>query len=204
MGLFGPIWDRGCEDSGTWQAARGSRVVVVPPAHQWQVAGCRVPLSGQPSRCPVLDTRTALKSRLDLTRLAELDRQFCEFAQLQRHAVPRCGWAKTVRLALGMSSKSLGHRLGISAQGVRKLEQAEADGSISLKTLARLAQGLDCEVHYILVPRTSLMDQVLTRAQERAGGARSAPAQTWSLPQEAQALEALSTLLAQVSRRGFW
>ncbi|MFC7410364.1 hypothetical protein [Hydrogenophaga atypica] len=31
----------------------------------------------------------------------------------------------------------------MTAQGVRKLEQAEADGSISLRTLARLANGMD-------------------------------------------------------------
>ena len=84
----------------------------------------------------------ALKNRLNLTRLAELDRQFCEFAQLQRHNMPRCGWTKTVRLAMGMSSTALGGRLGMTGQGVRKLEQAEADGTITLKTLARLAQGL--------------------------------------------------------------
>ena len=110
----------------------------------------------------------ALKNRLNLTRLAELDRQFCEFAQLQRHNMPRCGWTKTVRLALGMSSKALGSRLGMTGQGVRKLEQAEADGTITLKTLARLAQGLDCEVRYVLLPRTSLVEQVLTRAQQVA------------------------------------
>ena len=73
-----------------------------------------------------------MKNRLDLTRLAELDRQFCEFTKLRPLATPRCGWAKTVRLALGMSSKALGDRLGMTAQGVRKLEQAEADGSIEV------------------------------------------------------------------------
>ncbi len=60
----------------------------------------------------------------------------------------------------------LGIRVAISAQGVRKLEQAEADGSITLKTLAKLAHGLDCEVRYVFVPRTSLMNQVLSRAHE--------------------------------------
>ena len=107
-----------------------------------------------------------LKNRLDLTRLAELDRQFCDFAKLQRNATPRCGWTKTLRLALGMSSNALGERLGVTAQGARKLEQAEANGTITLNTLARLAHGLDCEVHYMFVPRTSLVEQVLRRTQE--------------------------------------
>lgn len=146
----------------------------------------------------------ALKNRLDFTRLADLDRQFCEFAQLQRHTTPRCGWAKTVRLALGMSSKALGGRLGMTGQGVRRLEQAEADGTITLKTLARLAQGLDCEVRYVLLPRTGLVEQVLKRAQEVAGISPSVIPQSKAVLREAEMLEAISMLLAQVNRRGFW
>lgn len=102
---------------------------------------------------------TPLKNRLDLTRLAELDRQFCEFAKLQRDGTPRCGWAKTVRLALGMSSRALGARVSVTPQGIRKLEQAEADGTITLNTLARLARGLDCDVHYMLIGVSSFSVQ---------------------------------------------
>ena len=145
-----------------------------------------------------------LKNRLDLTRLAELDRQFCDFAKLQRNVTPRCGWTKTVRLALGMSSKALGERLGMTAQGVRKLEQAEANGSITLNTLARLAHGLDCEVHYVFIPRTSLVEQVLRRTHEVAGIPMPPTLKVTELLRETQTLAALSTVLAQVNKRGLW
>lgn len=145
-----------------------------------------------------------LKNRLDLTRLAELDRQFCDFAKLQRNATPRCGWTKTIRLALGMSSKALGDRLGMTAQGVRKLEHAEANGTITLNTLARLAHGLDCEVHYMFVPRTSLVEQVLRRTHEVAGIPMPPTLNVTDVLTEAQTLAALSTALAQVNKRGLW
>lgn len=103
-----------------------------------------------------------------------------------------------------MSSKALGDRLGMTAQGVRKLEQAEADGSIALKTLARLAEGLDCEVIYVLVPRTSLLEQVLQRAHEMAGGAHETSPRTGQLSTETETLKMFATLFAQASRRGFW
>lgn len=145
-----------------------------------------------------------MKSHLDLTRLTELDRRFNDFAHLKHQAAPRCGWAKTIRLALGMSSPYLAKRLGISGQGVRKLEQAEADGTISIKTLSRLADGLDCEVHYVLVPRTSLLNQVLARLQERAGKDQGASTKTWVLPCETEVMETLSALRGQLNRRGLW
>lgn len=123
---------------------------------------------------------------------------------MKRHAMPQCGWAKTVRLAMGMSSKALGDRLGMSAQGVRQLEQSEVDGSISLRTLSRLANGLDCEVRYMLVPRTSLIEQVLQRAQEVTGIPLSESAKNSVWLQEAEALDSISALITRISRRGFW
>ena len=153
---------------------------------------------------PVASDAFTLKNRLNLTRLAELDRQFCDFAKLQPTAAPRCGWTKTVRLALGMSSRALGERLGVTAQGARKLEQAEENGNITLNTLARLAHGLDCEVRYVFVPRTSLMEQVLRRTHEIAGLPMPPVFAATDALTEAQRLQALSVVLAQVNKRGLW
>jgi len=111
----------------------------------------------------------------------------------------------TVRLALGMSSKALGARTGMTAQGVRKLEQAEANRSISLNTLAKLADGLDCEVHYVLLPRSSLLDQVLKQSSEIHGTQVPTPLNaTAGMLLDAEALGALSALFANVNKRGFW
>jgi predicted DNA-binding mobile mystery protein A len=145
-----------------------------------------------------------LKNRLDISRLAELDRQFCEFAKLQRISTPRCGWTKTIRLALGMSSKALGVRLGMTAQGVRNLEQGEANGTLSLNTLARLANGLDCEVHYIFVPRVSLLEQVLRQTNEVAGIEAPTTQKVAEILRDTEALDALSALLTHVKKRGLW
>jgi len=145
-----------------------------------------------------------LKNRLNLTRLAELDRQFCEFARLQLVATPRCGWTKTIRLAMGMSSQALGARLGMTAQGIRKLEQGEANGTISLNTLAKLAQGLDCDVHYMLVPRTSLIEQVLLRTRAVTNTDLPEPPKITELAREPEVLDSLSRLLSKVNRRGLW
>lgn len=92
----------------------------------------------------------------------------------------------------------------MTAQGVRKLEQGEAKGTISLNALAKLAQGLDCEVHYILVPRISLIEQVLKRTQATTGIDMPEPSKVADLVKEPETLHSLSRLLSQINKRGLW
>ena len=145
-----------------------------------------------------------LKSHLNVTRLAELDAQLREYARLQRDGAPRCGWVRTIRLAFGMSSSALGRRIGISAQGVRKLEVAEAEASITLRTLSKIAHGLDCDVLYVLVPRTSLIEHVARRAQELEEDATAVAANAGVVAWDAEALLAFSSVLERLRRREFW
>jgi predicted DNA-binding mobile mystery protein A len=67
-----------------------------------------------------------------------------------------------------MPRDEVARRLGITKQGVGKLEASEADGSISLGTLRRAAAALDATVVYALVPKSSLEEIVDRRANEVA------------------------------------
>lgn len=111
---------------------------------------------------------------------------------------------KTVRLALGMNSKTLGSRIGISQQGVRRLEQSEAEGSISLNTLAKIADGLNCDVRYVLVPRISLVDQVMARAIEHSKSTDPMGAGSTPMNIDGQSLVLLASLLSRIDKRAFW
>lgn len=142
---------------------------------------------------------------MDLSRLVELDSQLREFATLKNTIAPPCGWIKTVRLALGMNSSALARRINISPQGARKLEQSEADGSISLNTLARIAAGLDCEVRYVLIPRTSLVDQVLRKFQDPSEAIQGQVLQTAaSDSMHNDKILTLAALLAKRDLRSLW
>lgn len=83
-------------------------------------------------------------------------------------AVPSGGWVRTIREALGMSTRQLGARAGMSGQAVAKIERSEETGTVQLATLRRLADELDCELVYALVPRSGLRDTVRRRALELA------------------------------------
>ncbi len=81
---------------------------------------------------------------------------------------PRSGWVHAIRKSLGMTAVAFARRLGMTPVGARKLEHAEATDSITLSSLRKLAQALDCEVHYVLLPRTSLQQQVKDQAEALA------------------------------------
>jgi len=83
----------------------------------------------------------------------------------QLSARPRSGWVRAIRESLGMSAAAFARRLGMTPVGVRKLESAEASDAITLASLRKLAQALDCELQYALVPRNSLQQQVRDRAE---------------------------------------
>lgn len=78
-------------------------------------------------------------------------------------ARPRQGWVRAIRTALGMTTAQLGRRLGIAQPSVVGLEKAEAEDRIQLGTLRRAAEALDCELHYVLLPRTGLQARVEQR-----------------------------------------
>jgi predicted DNA-binding mobile mystery protein A len=84
---------------------------------------------------------------------------------------PTTGWARTIRESLGISVSALARRLGVTPHSISKLEKAEADAKITLASLHKLANALDCEVQYTLVPRKPLeeilKDRALLVARER-------------------------------------
>ena len=80
----------------------------------------------------------------------QLDKHFVSFAPLATAHRPEKGWIKAVREALGMTTAQLGKRLGVSQQRAAMLEKAEADCSITLRSLENAAHTLGCRVVYIL------------------------------------------------------
>lgn len=67
-----------------------------------------------------------------------------------------------------MSGYELGSRVGISQPRVSQLERAEREGTIELRTLGRVARGLQCRLTYALVPDESLDEIVRRQAHQRA------------------------------------
>jgi predicted DNA-binding mobile mystery protein A len=97
----------------------------------------------------------------------QLDRATDPLKQIRR-AIPRAGWIRSIRTALGMTAAQLGRRLGVTAQAVLDTEKRESTGDVTLTQLRKVADALDCELFYALVPRVSLATTVRERARKIA------------------------------------
>jgi predicted DNA-binding mobile mystery protein A len=117
----------------------------------------------------------------------ELDRKFDTADIDPVRALPRSGWIRAIRGALGMSQAVLAERLGVSAAAVNKLEHAERRGGITIGKLAEVATALDCTLVYVLVPNSTLEQTVLAQARKVAAQTLGYVARTMAL--EAQGIE---------------
>ena len=102
------------------------------------------------------------------TPAQQLDKRFIAFSPIATAIRPEKGWIKAVREALGMTTAQLGKRLGVSQQRAAMMEKAEADGSITLKSLEQAAQSLGCRVVYVLYPEEPLQKTMRARAEAAA------------------------------------
>jgi predicted DNA-binding mobile mystery protein A len=103
-------------------------------------------------------------TQLQRVRL-RLDERLAALKPTDRFDPPARKWVRAIRDALGMSGVQLARRLNIRPQSVEALERSEADGTIQLKTLRRVAEALDCTLVYALVPKNTLEASVDTRAR---------------------------------------
>jgi len=85
------------------------------------------------------------------------------FPRMKSESVPRAGWVREIRTALGLSQSQLAARAGVSRATVQQMERAEAQRRITLASLDKLALAMDCQVALAIVPRGGTLDDVRHR-----------------------------------------
>ena len=93
----------------------------------------------------------------DFLRIVQLDETLAQYRQLAHVVTPKRGWVYAIRAALGMSSRQLAKRVGVGAsQSIEDMQNDEVSQTIKVQTLRKLAEALECDLVYALVPRESL------------------------------------------------
>lgn len=137
-----------------------------------------------------------MSNRLKQIQLINLDRRF---QNMRFESKPKIGWIRTIREALSMPLAYPAKKLKISQQSVFQLEKNEALENITLKSLRQLAESMDCELHYAIVPYGgSLKSMIENRAKEKAKALVKEVNKTMALEdQKIEDLEISTNLLAK-------
>lgn len=156
-------------------------------------------------------TTPEMMNRLHELQIRRMDRVLEEFKPLSERRTPPSGWLKTVRETLGMSIRQLAERTGLSKTSVASAEKSEEKGAIQMDTLRQIADGLNCDIVYAIVPRTSLRNMVDEQARKKAEGfvgrvsdSMELEAQEVPDPDRRREIEELMDELIRNRGRDFW
>lgn len=111
--------------------------------------------------------------------------------------IPKEGWLRTIRNALGMSGVQLAKRLGVTKARISKVEQDELGGGVTLKTMKSMAEAMNCRFVYAIIPEEDI-EQVLEEQALKKAKARVKAAST-HMALEAQSLDQ-HTLDSEIER----
>src|SRR3989338_437325 len=101
-----------------------------------------------------------MTSKFKKLQLEALDKKISKIRFVSR---PKNGWIRTIRTSVAMPISFAAQRLNISPQAVFQTEQSEIDETITLKTLRRLAEAMDCHLHYALIPNQKSLKKILEK-----------------------------------------
>ena len=139
-----------------------------------------------------------MNSQFRQLRLSQLDRSLIEARNLPPR--PAGGWLVSVREALGLSLAQIGRRVGVPRQNVQKFEHAEANDRVTLGTLRRVAGAMDCDLVYVLVPKSGSFAELAER-RAREGAARDVQRVIHTMALEDQKPENATKLIEDEAKR---
>ena len=114
-------------------------------------------------------------------KVRQLDRVLSTLWTAAPRQVPKDGWIAEIRSALGMTVTQFAQRAGVSKTTALAYQRNEIADTITLQSLRKSADALNCDLVYALVPRKSLAETISERIQEKAIARISAVSVTMGL-----------------------
>ena len=95
--------------------------------------------------------------------IEQLDRKLKPFSVSEAVIVPDNGWINTIRTTLNMTLEQLGKKLNMTKQGVKRIEESEAAGTITINSLKEVGNALEMKFVYGFSPIDGSVDSLLDR-----------------------------------------
>ena len=110
-----------------------------------------------------------------------------------------------------MTTRQLAARTGKSKTAVLSTERNEASGTVQLDSLRHLADALDCDVVYAVVPRTSVRERldrqacvIASQTVGRVSASMELEDQGVSEEERARQINELAEEILRARKRDFW
>ncbi len=87
-----------------------------------------------------------------------MEKKLRPWAAVRGDPMPRSGWVKAIRGALGMNARQLAQRVGVGQSSITRLEEREPSGKVTLERLAKAAHAMNCRLIYAIVPNDRYSD----------------------------------------------
>lgn len=100
--------------------------------------------------------------------LSQIERRLKPIRAVAKNTKVRQGWIHYIRHALGMTLKNLGDRASVSIGTIAQAERGEVSGKITISTLKKMAEAMECEFVYAFVPKKSVKDILNKNALDKA------------------------------------
>ena len=95
--------------------------------------------------------------------IEQLDRKLQPFQASEKVIIPDNGWINTIRTTINMTLEQLGKKLNMTKQGVKRIEESETAGTITIKSLKSVGRALEMKLVYGFVPVDGSVDSLLER-----------------------------------------
>lgn len=105
---------------------------------------------------------------LDKLTVKNAQKRRSELLKVIQQMKVKPGWIKYTRSVLGMTLKDLARLAGLTLPTVAQAERREAEGKVTIDTLKKLAEVMECEFVYAFVPKEDISELIHKKAFEKA------------------------------------
>lgn len=99
--------------------------------------------------------------------IEQLDQKLSPFQKTELVLLHQKGWINTIRTSLNMTMAQLGAKLNITRQAIKRIEDSEAKGTLSINSLKDVAQALELKFVYGFVPKEGSIDNLINSKAEK-------------------------------------
>lgn len=96
-------------------------------------------------------------------QIEHLEKKIKPLKKAEGIVTPQVGWIKTIRTALGMSLAQLSKKLGRNRSSIARMEEREASGSITIKTMEEVGRAMGMKFIYGYVPIDGSIDNLIEK-----------------------------------------